>query len=237
MDLPRFNSGKVGSLEWFHLNYVFDVIESGRPQSRPQRKQDDEWIYATLTNVAVVQAGQISNRWSWNEIQRDPSTGGFSVVQGGRTSTYGDDPFFIPAIPVSGTEAYEIGDLVLLRLSRFANGSPYAVIVKPSGSAVSLFEIVGNSPGPSGRWTYTGRLRSFDGSIGWFDASSTTNFTLYNSCENVVDAANSIGVGTVKPSSATAIRQPIKNGTIVMAVYSESAWVFSIPNGYSFGCA
>lgn len=237
MTLPRFTSGRVGNLEFSHLNEAFDRIESGRTGEKPARRPSEyEWLYVVLLNAAGPSENQMSGRWSWREIQRDPATGSYAELEGGRSSVGADnDPFAVPAISISGTQAYNTGDLVLIRLMRFPDGKPFALIVRPTGSDVAMFEIIDSTSIGLGRWRYTARLRSFASE--WFASSSDTDFMLYNGCENTTDTGNTIGVGTIKPNSASAIRQPVRNGTIVMATYAGTAWSFSIPNGYSFSCA
>jgi hypothetical protein len=237
MALPRFTSGRVGNLEFSHLNEAFDRIESNRGGEKAMsRRAEYEWLYVVLLSESAPVPDQISNRWSWKEIDRDPTTGGFSERVGGRSSFGADnDPFALPAISISGTQSYSTGDLVLIRIMRFPNGKPFALIVKPTGSDVAMFEITNSTGIGLGRWRYTAHLRSFGSE--WFVSASDTDYTLHNGCENTVDTGNTIGVGTVKPNSASAIRQPVRNGTIVMATFSASGWVFSIPNGYSFSCA
>ena len=168
-------------------------------------------------------------------IEPNPTTGGFAEREGGRTSGTDASPFLIPAIAISGTEAYQVGDLALLRLESFPNGQRFALVVKPTGSDVKMFRITGATSIGAGRWKYTGLLVGIE--LDAWVARGTEPYTLYNGCENAVDSGNIIGVGTVKPNSASAVRQPIRNETVVQAVYVNFGWCFSVPNGYSFACA
>lgn len=233
-DLPRFTQGNFGNLQWHHLNQVFDVIERPPvPMERKRDPQDSSFVYAVLTGEQVT--AQQQRRYSWREIERNPTTGGFAEREGGRTSGTDADPFLIPAIAISGTEAYQIGNLVLLRLDSFPNGQRFALVIRPTGSDVKMFRITGATSIGAGRWKYTGVLAGIE--LDAWVARGTEPYTLYNGCENSVDSGNIIGVGTVKPNSASAVRQPIRNETVVQAVYVDFGWCFSIPNGYSFACA
>lgn len=229
-DLPRFNQGSVGSLQWHHLNRVFDAVESGRePVRYKPAAQESSFVYAVLTGQSadLTQAA----RYSWREVERNPNTGGFATREGGRTSGE-DNPFQIPAMGVSGTELFSIGDLVILRLETFSTGQRFAHIVS-NKSAGLMFKITGGISISSGRWRYTGVPVAVDNGA-WVNLGSEV--TLYNGCENATDSGNIIGVGTVKLNNTAAIRQRIRNDVVVNAVYINGGWSFSIPNGYSFSC-
>jgi hypothetical protein len=233
-DLPRFTQGNFGDLRFHHLNQVFDVIE--RPPVPMQRKtepQESSFVYAVLTGEENTLQQQ--RRYSWREIERNSTTGGFAELEGGRTSGTLAEPFLIPAIAISGTETYQVGNLVLLRLESFPEGQRFALIIKPSGSDVKMFRITGAQSISAGRWKYTGVLVGIE--LDTWVPRGTEPYTLYNGCENPVDFGNTIGVGTVKPNNASAVRQQVRNDTIVQAVYVDFGWSFSIPNGYSFACA
>jgi len=233
-DLPRFTQGNFGNLQWHHLNQVFDVIErSPVPMERKRDPQESSFVYAKLTGEAATAPG--GKKYSWVEIELDWLTNESSERDGGRRSGTATDPFQVPALGISGSEAYQIGDVVLLRLESFPNGKRFALVIKPTGSDVKMFRIIGAASIAAARWRYTGIIAGLD-TDSWVDRG-TQQYTLYNGCENAVDFGNTIGVGTVKPGSAQAVRRPIRDDTIVQAVYIDGAWCFSIPNGYSFACA
>lgn len=230
-DLPRFTQGSFGNLEWHHLNQVFDVIERAPvPLERKRDRPDMSLIYAIITGELASM--EIGPRYSWREILRNPDTGGIEAHPSPRTSGTEDDPFIIPAMGISGQERINVGDLVLLRQESFRDGRRYAVIIG-SGVSVGMYRIEGATSIGTGRWAYTGVPVAVSNGD-WVNPG--LQVTLYNGCENPVDSGNTIGVGTVKPSNTGAIRQRIRDNTVVLAVSVSGGLCFSIPNGYSFTC-
>jgi hypothetical protein len=236
-NFPRFTKGSIGNLQWFHMNGVFDAIERGGvPMRRYTEPRESQFVYAILTGTQVVTTGQTTQRrYAWKEIRlRSDGTSQVDPPDSVRTSGTQNAPFTVPAIAI-GPADYQVGAQVLLRLESFIDVGRCALIISNVGAKTGMFRITGSQPLVGGRWKYTGLPMGVE--LDSWVQRDTEPYTLYNGCENPTDAGNVIGVGTVKPNNATAVRQPIRNETIVHATYVDFAWTFSVPNGYSFACA
>lgn len=224
----------MGNLQWFHMNGVFDAIERvGVPMRRYTEPRESEFVYAIITGTQAPATGP--RRYAWKEIRlNSDGMPDFIPPDAVRNSGPPTDAFGIPAFAI-GPADYVPGNVVLLRLESFADEGRCALIISNVGAKTGMFRITGNQPLVGGRWKYTGVPMGVE--LDSWVQRDPEPYTLYNGCENPEDVGNVIGVGTVKPGSATAVRQPIRNETIVHATYVDFAWTFSVPNGYSFACA
>ena len=247
MTLPRFTSGKVGNLDFSHLNEVFGVIDGLDRTSAGAKsaRRTPSTVVARLGNQD--QSGSGFGGWSWEEVYWNYGSDLAVTVPGGLTSGSpagepNPNPYLLPAVSLEPT-AFRTGEVVLLlptHRARF-NNAPDAVmlIIRTLPSVTRAFEIV-NAVGISlGRWRYIGRERKWDGlNNAWVAAEvNEQDVNLLNSVENAVDTPGNMGVGSTLPGSVPQpVRQRIKNGTVVMATASNAFYVFSVPNGYAFQC-
>lgn len=247
MTLPRFTSGKVGNLEFSHLNEAFDAID-GMDRMMGASKQRRK-----MPNIVLARLGNQDQRpegfggWSWVEVYWNFGSDLAYTVPGGLSSGSPDgepnpNPYLLPAVSLEPT-AFRTGEVVLLipsHRARFnAAPDPIMLIVRTLPSVTRAFEIVDAVGISLGRWRYIGRERKWDGLTNAWVAveANEQDANLLNSCENAVDTPGNIGVGSTLPLSVPQpVRQRIKNGTVVMATASNTNYVFSVPNGYAFGC-
>jgi hypothetical protein len=247
MTLPRFTSGKVGNLDFSHLNEAFGVIDGLDRTSGLSRR------VRKMPNIVVARLGNQDQSpegfgaWAWTEVYWNFGGDLAVTVPGGLTSGSpagepNPNPYLLPAVSLEPT-AFRTGEVVLLVPSHRArfNAAPESImlIVRTLPSVTRAFEIV-NAVGISlGRWRYIGRERRWDGvNNAWVAAEvNDQDVNLLNSVENAVDTPGNIGVGSTLPGSVPQpVRQRIKNGTVVMATASNAFYVFSVPNGYAFQC-
>lgn len=238
MTLPRFTSGRVGNLEFSHLNEAFAAIDDMSRASGETRR-----MRPTIGSMVVAQIGVagISNQYAWYEVTIGID-GAATVIPGGLSSGApfpqpNPDPYLLPAVSIDGT-AFGVGDIVLLSPARRTDGTSYMAIVKPVGSTVRPYEIVDAVGISLGRWRYTGARRRWDElQSAWVADGSSDTITMLNGAENAVDTPGHIGLGSTLPGSVPQpVRQRIKNGTVVTPTNTGGVLTFCIPNGYAFQC-
>lgn len=235
MTLPRFTSGRVGNLEFHHLNEAFDRIEriDGSP-SIPSTKRE---IFGR-TIIARVEAYQgmgLAAVASFKEYALD-SLGSATYVEvpGGVTSKVGTDDFGAPIVyPVPA-----IGSVIPIVAGISRDGKLYFKTVDSQSSSSRLGKVESYSALVAGRmWLYNMRDVAFDLQANvWINLSGT--FQAINGCENPIDDIpnRQIGVGTIFPSGANASRKPIKDGTVAACSITAGYYIFNAPNGYEFTC-
>lgn len=231
MTLPRFTSGRVGNLEFSHLNEAFDMLDGKQAKKADRRETQSVPLLVRL--ISRNPAGA----FSWAEVSRD-NDGTYAPVQGGLTSTKNSDPFHYQAISLSGGGL--VGDIVVIEPRRTKQGRLYYTIGTSAGTVTRAFVIVSNVPHATRQdsWTYIGKTVESVVSPGIGQQWSTTSqveYTLLNGAENPVDGST-IGVGTIPPSGTVSGRRPIKPATVVLASNIGGDWIFSLPNGYAFTC-
>lgn len=231
MALPRFTSGRVGNLEFSHLNEAFDRIESREAMQSRGRQPSTVILLAQLTQQ------NDADEFAWAEVRRSDD-GSYSPSPNGITSTREGDPFAFAAVSLTGGS--QVGDIVAISPRRTAQGKLWYSINGGSGTVSRSFIITESiaHPSRSDMWAY--KARPVDRTIqsgygGVWTPTSALEYILVNGAENPADGS-SIGVGTVPPSGVQYVRRPIKVGTVVVASNINNDWVFSIPNGYSFIC-
>jgi hypothetical protein len=231
MTLPRFTSGRVGNLEFSHLNEAFDLLEGKQAKIRDSKEMGGESILARLLQMNA------SKQFCWAEVSRS-NDGSYGTVVNGQSSTREANSYFYPAISLN-TGAV-VGDVVVIAPRRSAQGSLYYAILGSGGTVTRAFQIISNAPHAtrSDAWAYVAKTVESEIAVGigqrW-KVTSDIEYTLLNGAENPFDGS-SIGVGTVVPSGTTYARRPIKPGTVVLASVVLGDWVFCVPNGYSFNC-
>jgi hypothetical protein len=237
MTLPRFTSGKVGRLEFHHLNEAFDRIENVDPSMPSGVRQ-------ILGRVILARVqGQTGSgnaiKGSFVEVAvTNPGSDDYSAVVGGVTSTVNGDAFGAPIVfPVP-----PIGSVVPILGHVAANGQLYFRQCAAASSSASVragritaaTQITANA-----KWLYTlndVQVKTIGTAI--YELTGVGAFQALNGCEEPVDApaTRNIGVGTIHVVGSTATRQPIKVDTIVVCIPTLGGYVFSVPNGYSFVC-
>ena len=246
MTLPRFTSGSVGNLNFSHLNEAFGYIDLERGSDEmPGMPATDPKLPLVVASITGRDTGTIGNH-SWKEIAWSGSQ--WTDVDGGRSSTVGENAFAYPARTIAGTEL-ATGSQVTLVPKRTSAGAAYYLALSPPETPTRMVRINGvNQVIIANRmWSYNVRVVNWDPSaIGgpqWVQVQEPYPQVAFNGCENAIDDASalSIGVGTVLPvvgsQSGLANRMPIKTGTVVLARQkSTSTFEFSIPNGYRFEC-
>lgn len=234
MTLPRFTSGRVGNLEFHHLNEAFDRIEGVDPSmpssSRPILGR------VILAEVLARSGSAGAVKGSFREVALSTvGSNSYVAVTGGVTSNIGADAFGAPIVfpcPPVGAIVPVLGHIA-------ANGNLYFRECS-SPASVRLGKISSSAQiGTSSKWIYNLTevvVNNF--SQGTYISAGAGSFQALNGCEEPTDVAaqRNIGVGTIYPTGATATRKPIKNDTIVLCLLAGTDYVFSIPNGYEFAC-
>lgn len=233
MTLPRFTSGKVGKLEFHHLNEAFDRIENVDP-SMPYAKSN-LFGRAIIARVESYQGTGVAAVASFKEYALD-SLGSATYVQvaGGVTSTNGTDDFATPIVyPLP-----PIGSIVPIVPGISRDGKLYFKTVASESASTRIGKVETAGTLIAGRmWLYNMKEVAFD-----LQANVWTNlpgaFQAINGCENPIDDIpnRQIGVGTIFPSGANATRKPIKDGTVVSCSSTAGYYLFNVPNGYEFTC-
>lgn len=234
MPLPRFNSGRMGSLEWSHLNEAFDRIE--RPEATQQTRGNP---YRIGTSFLVQSLGSTGTgttaKTAFQEVALSTvDSGTFVPVVGGVKSSNGEaGTTGLYKTPIVGA-ALASGTVATVLSHIAADGSLYFVV---GGAASSAFmAIVVNSVViyANRSWTYE-MLKDAEYNSATGVWTGTDTIYGYNGCENPIDAA-SIGVGTVVPTGGVYLRKPIKPQTVVSCLRINNKNYFSIPNGYGVTC-
>lgn len=231
MTLPRFTSGRVGNLDYSHLNEAFDMLD-GKSAERVDRRQPR----AQPLLAKLLDRNQ-SGLFSWSEMVRNDD-GTYQAATNGLSSTKMGDAYRFPAVSLSGGAM--VGDVVIIEPRRTKQGKLYYTIQSGAGTVTRAFIIVSSVPHATrtDAWAYIGKTVESVFSPGFGQQWSTTSqveFVLLNGCENASDGS-SIGVGTVPPTGVVSTRRPIKPGTVVTASNINGDWIFSVPNGYQFVC-
>jgi hypothetical protein len=247
MTLPRFNNGQVGELRWNHLNDAFDRIEAIEKRLDQIKSAMGPLAYKDII-IARLGVQGINNRYAWTQVA-PTSNLNFPTMENGLRSTLDGDLYASEAIAVDGAR-YEVGDIVFLKPSVMTTGRNFMAIIRPAGSRVRVYRIIGATPisgvptsSPAWRYDVLRTEVTFDPATDlyqWNDfAGSETDATIaLNAAETVADTPTNIGLGTVLPSSVSGYtRQPIKSGTRVLCTDTGgSVVVFSMPNGYALNC-
>ena len=237
MTLPRFTSGKVGKLEFHHLNEAFDRIENVDPSMPAATRQILGRVI--LARVTGTSGTGNATKGSFQEVAvTTPGSNTYNAVAGGVSSTVGADAFGAPIVfPVSA-----VNSIVPVLGHVAADGKLYfrecsatsASASVRAGRITQATQITANT-----KWLYTltdVQIQTL--ATAQYQATGVGSFQALNGCEEAVDvpANRNIGVGTVHVAGSTATRQPIKNDTIVVCIPTANGFVFSVPNGYSFVC-
>ena len=235
MPLPRFNSGRMGTLEWSHLNEAFDRIE--KPEvMQPTAGTPYRIGTVFLAKILTVSGTGATALSSFEEVSLSTvASGSFEAVPGGLKSTDGSIPYTNPIVG----SASSVGAIVAVLGHYAKDGTLY--FRECGGAAVSasanvfMARIVSSATRITGRmWTYTvSRDAELNTSTNVWSGGTTV--TAFNGCENVTDSG-SIGVGSVPPPNVTSTRNAIKNDTVVSCITVNAKNYFSIPNGYTFVC-
>ena len=254
MTLPRFTSGQVGRLDFATLNDAFGYIDEVRGASPDPRRApiDGAPIIARIGStgadlgVPTTTPGLAFIGHYWNEVV-GPS---WDNLPGGRASgdlTTGNpvDAVQFPALSLDGKTLNEGAIAILFPTSSQTSSSVpesrpfYAALQIPEGQVPMRIDSNVLVSGTTGRWRYTVTKMRWNFISDLYEPIvPATQFIAYNTLELLVDGspANSFGVGSIKPSTASVTRQPIKTGAVVMATQLGSTWHFSIPNGYGVSC-
>lgn len=233
MPLPRFTQGKLGNLEFSHLNQVFDAIE-GVSESRAPARFSAKTGRVFLAKISGKQGSGASEQGSFTEVSRDSlATTVYADVVGGVTSTGVTGAFDNPIVaPVSA-----VGTVVPVLGHTAKDGTLYFRECAGASAAGATFmaEVISSAGAPP-VFGYTLSRRKRSGSA-WV-TTGEADITAFNGAENAVDdtANRIIGVGSIHVAGSTATRKPIRTGTIVMVTEIEGAYCFSMPNGYEFAC-
>lgn len=236
MTLPRFTSGRVGNLEFQHLNEAFDRIDALGSAPERNNQRSDVFNRTIVARVEAIQGTGLNALAKFSEYAPEtPGSSTYIKVTGGVTSTIGTDDYAAPLVyPFP-----DIGSVIPIVAGISNDGKLYFKSQSDSGSQTRFGMVESRTQlYPNRMWLYTLRFVAFDLQANtWTQLGGT--FTALNGCENPVDDVNNrtIGVGTIYPSGATAVRQPIVNGTICACIVTAGHYLFSIPNGYSFTCS
>lgn len=237
MTLPRFTSGKVGKLEFHHLNEAFDRIENVDPSMPAGTRQILGRVI--LARVTGTSGTGNATKGSFQEVAvTTPGSNTYNAVAGGVSSTVGADAFGAPIVfPVSA-----VNSIVPVLGHVAADGKLYfrecsatsASASVRAGRITQATQITANT-----KWLYTltdVQIQTL--ATAQYQTTGVGSFQALNGCEEAVDvpANRNIGVGTVHVVGSTATRQPIKVDTIVVCIPTANGFVFSVPNGYSFAC-
>jgi hypothetical protein len=237
MPLPRFNDGKVGALEWHHLNEAFDLIEATNPALGGTRP------IASGPLVLAQLGAAVDGAYQWSEVVlRDD--GEYEVVVGGRNSTLDGDTRAAAAFSLDGAQL-AVGTVVFITPRRTKTGkSWWGIVSTAGGGSQKAMQITGVAASNlSYLWGYKAREVTVGFAVGQGGNIVTATqfgpeYSIWNLAELRADSGGLIGVGTVPPAGVSSVRRPISAGVVVVAskVPTASLWVFSMPNGYAFSC-
>ena len=235
MPLPRFNSGRMGSLEWSHLNEAFDRIE--KPEAMQSIAGNPYRIGTVfLARILTVSGTGSTALSSFEEVSLSTvAAGTFEAVSGGIKAT---DGLILYTNPIVGS-ASSVGSVVAVLGHYAKDGTLYfrecGGAATSASANVFMARVVSSQPRVAGRmWTYTvSKDAELNTSTNVWAGGTTV--LAYNGCENVTDSG-SIGVGSVPPPNVTSTRNAIKNDTVVSCMSVNGKNYFSIPNGYTFVC-
>ncbi len=239
MTFPQFISGSSGRLSFHHLNETFDRIEKleRKPNSLQTQLPKTE-IFAA--KVLAVQGQQASF------VQVMPSAtlaNSWTEVPQGIRSTDGSNHFAFPIIDAN----VAADEIVFLTPANAPDGTEIFLVVRAKQDSATFAAIITGSTALTGSatlrkaWRYT--IRNFTMSVTGTNITYTatgTDLSAYNGAENNTDTTTVFGVGMkpdVSPTSPTLVRQPIKNGTVVIVTkQTDGTNIFSMPNGYEVTC-
>lgn len=239
MTLPKFTAGQVGKLEFHHLNEAFERIE--RLDGNPALVASSGPVLGRVILVRITGQTGSGNaiKGSFQEVALSTiGSNSYVAVTGGVTSTVSGDAYGAPIVfPCSA-----VGTIVPVLGHIAANGKLYfrECAGVSAGGAVRAGKITGSTQITAGaKWLYT--LTDVKVNVlasGTYNGTGVGNFQALNGCEEAIDVPveRKIGVGTIHVSGSTAVRQPIKNDTIVVCTETLGGFVFSVPNGYAFTC-
>lgn len=234
MTLPRFTSGSVGSLQYHHLNEAFDLIESSGPVSSPFGMGEN-------AQLILAQLGPETNgAYQWTEVVlKDDGT--YEPLVGGRSSALSSDSLAAPAFALDGA-AFAMGSVVTISPRRTKEGKSWWAILSATAGASKAMQILGTQPTqwPGPMWGYRARetvVQLGSAPTEYRSEPFGPEYTILNLAE-IRDDDEYIGMGTMIPGFATAVRRPIRPGHVVIAhkIPTVSLWCFFAPNGYQFGC-
>ena len=230
MEFPRLTSGNLGALTFAHVNEIFRRIEELENTTQGGATNGKSTIGLTfLARITAVNEG----RAAFVQVARNSaSVGQFDEVQGGATSTQGDNQFAFP-IYSSDLRANQIVSVCARRMTGGAVAYE-AIVSEPPETPFIIVSHAGNPP----VWTYSGREARWDGLQRRFYAVENSPIvTLFNGAENPIDNNEELGVGTKVLDATPFTRRPIKNDTVVVATKTRiGEYVFSVPNGYEVLC-
>jgi len=262
MDLPRFTSGRIGNLEYSHMNEAFDLLD----KLRPLTVGDNTSSYARQGFLYAKIGNPVSNgAMEWEEVQakQAPSIGAlveWETMEGGRkseASTSADfQPAFVPP-PFGGAAQTPLpaGTVALLRSTQRADGKQIWAVVSSVSSGTDVFaaRITGNqvwehdAQNIPWRWTYSWQqvdLRASNGySWSTFTGAKYGNFgstnTGWGPAFNGAERLGVSGVGGSGPANASERPAAIENGVVVamqlLSPLNGIMW-FSMPNGLIITC-
>lgn len=243
MTLPRFTAGQNGSLEFHHLNEAFGYIDTRRsenPKQGPGAQQSASLVgrIGTLPPPGTPPSAQ---GYSWSEV-RLTEAGEWIAIDGGRSSgpsNVAGRPelrWTYPAFALDGRPLDAFKEYLLVPSYRQDGKAFYLAMPQ---ATTRPYQIIAADPIPTlpGQWRYSARLARRDFQGLWQIPNEQT-FDLFNTLEALQDGvpANTFGVGSIKPASATVTRQPIKVGAVVVASSDLTGIFFSVPNGYGINC-
>ncbi len=235
MTLPRFTSGRVGNLEFQHLNETFDRLDAldGRAERPVRRSVASSGMI--LAYVKSYSGTGISALASFDEYALDALGSSVYVkVDGGVTSKEGTDEYATPIVyPVP-----PIGSIVPIFPHVAKDGKLYFKAIDSEGTSGRIGKVMGGAQIVANKsWLYTLKNVAWDYALNQF-TELNGDFEAINGCENRTDdlAARRIGVGTIYPQGANAVRKQIAQDVVVTCVKTAGPYVFSVPNGYEFTC-
>jgi hypothetical protein len=232
MEFPRLTSGNLGALTFAHVNEIFRRIEQLSETVGTGNSRNSLTIGRSILIRTLQRDGA---KFSWKQVSRATLDQSPAIeVQGGLSSTVGDDPFAVPVVSFGST--LEINRTYGAFRVNANDGSAFMVAF--GGAPVpGLYRILSSESIGGKKWRYTGRKQIIVGSAFADDPDFTGNVTMQNGCEQVQDTGSTYGVGTVPPSGVVMSRAPIRAGVIVYAVNTDGDDLFfSIPNGYQVNC-
>ena len=232
MEFPRLTSGNLGALTFAHVNEIFRRIEQ---LGEIVGKANWDGGFTIGRSILIRTLQKNGDRFSWKQVTRATVPQSPAIeVEGGYTSTVGDDAFAIPVVSF-GTSLQINRTYAAFRVN--ANDGAAFMVAFGEGLVPGLYRILSSESIGGGKWRYTARKQIIVGSAFADDPDFTANVTMLNGCEQVQDTGSTYGVGTVPPSGVLMSRAPIRPNVVVYAVNSDGDdMVFSIPNGYQVNC-
>jgi hypothetical protein len=236
MTLPRFSDGKIGALEFSHLNEAFNSIDDLVRASRIAAEVDQQKprVITAIIGATVDASGF---RREWSEVELTLASGTAAPAYTAKPSPLNSTGNGASALtyPVIGT--FTTGQIVSIVAQYSKIGELFYLPVSAAAATGTSFpaKVESSSGGTAGIFTYS--CKEVEGAAFSY-VSGAVAISARNGAETAVDTASSLGVGFIPPTPSPILtRKAIKVGTVVLITQDKlGLYSFCVPNGYKVEC-